>query len=156
MYITIKKCKILICISVLTILMIGSAAWAKDDKVNPKETGVYVKTDKGLKRLLPNVVFISEEGVYLIEANNPAHFLLKDVEYFVFFGKFDFQYLTLNPMDVFRVSPLGKPSFLFKKDIDMDSKQIGTDLYTVKSKGLLGRGYYSLWINDTAWDFILD
>ena len=93
---------------------------------------------------------------YCVESNNPAHFLLKDVEYFVFFGKYDFQFLTLNPMSLFQVSPLGKPVFIFGKNIDIELKQIGTDLYTVKPKGLLGRGYCSLWIEDSAWDFILD
>ena len=29
-------------------------------------------------------------------------------------------------------------------------------MYIIKPKGLLGRGYYSIWINDTAWDFMLD
>jgi hypothetical protein len=26
----------------------------------------------------------------------------------------------------------------------------------VKSKELMGRGYTSLWINDSAWDFIIE
>jgi hypothetical protein len=157
MNITLERCKVLIFILVLAILMTGGAAYAKDDKISPKEPGAYVKTSNGLKRLLPNVVFISEEGgVYYIESNNPPHFLLKDFEYFVLFGKYDFQYFTLNPLVPFRASPLGKLSFMFGKNADVDSKQIGTDLYTFKPKGLLGRGYYSLWINDTAWDFILD
>jgi hypothetical protein len=153
MNITIKWCKVFICI--LLILMIGSSVFAKDDKINPKETGVYVKTDKSLKRLLPNIVS-DNEGVYRVESNNPAHFLLKDVEYFVFFGKYDFQFLTLNPMSLFEVSPLGKQAFIFGRNIDIELKQIGTDLYTVKAKRLLGRGYYSLWINTSAWDFTLD
>ena len=146
-------CRVLIC--VFLILMIGSSAFAKDDKINPKEPGVYIKTDKGLQRLLPNIVVEEEEAIY-IESNNPAHFLLKDVEYFVFFGKYNFQFLTLNPMALYKVSPLGKPSFIFGKAIDMEMKQIGTDLYTFKAKGLLGRGYFSLWIEDSAWDFMLD
>jgi hypothetical protein len=87
MNITIKQYRVFICI--VLILIIGSGAFAKDDKINPKETGVYIKTEKGLKRLLPNIVFEQEEMIY-IESNNPAHFLLKDVEYFVFFGKYDF------------------------------------------------------------------
>ena len=144
---------VLIC--VFLILMLGSSVFAKDDKINPKEPGVYIKTDKGLKRLLPNIVF-DNEGAYCVESNNPAHFLLKNVEYFVFFGKYDFQLLTLNPMSLFQVSPLGKPVFIFGRNIDIELKQIGTDLYTVKPKGLLGRGYYSLWIEDSAWDFIID
>ena len=136
--------------------MIGGSVFAKDDKINPKEPGVYIKTDKGLKRLLPNIVFDRKRNLYCVESNNPAHFLLKDIEYFVFFGKYDFQFLTLNPMVLFQVSPLGKPAFIFGKNIDIEMNKIGTDLYTVKPKGLLGRGYYSLWIDDSAWDFILD
>ena len=154
MNITIKRCRVLICI--FLILMIGSSVYAKDDKINPKEPGVYIKTDKGLNRLLPNIVFNNENGVYLVESNNPAHFLLKDIQYFVFFGKYDFKVLTLNPMVFFQASPLGKPAFMFGKNIDFEMKQIGTDLHTTKPKGLLGRGYYSLWIEDSAWDFILD
>jgi hypothetical protein len=146
-------CRVLTC--ALLILMIGSSALAKDDKINPKEPGAYIKTDKGLRRLLPNIVF-QEEGPYYIESNNPAHFFLKDIEYFVFFGKYNFQFLTLNPMVLLKVSPLGKPVFMFGKNVDVEMKTIGTDLYTVKSKKLLGRGYYSLWIEDSAWDFILD
>jgi hypothetical protein len=145
--------RILICI--LLIFIIGGSVYAKDDKISPKEFGVYIKTDKGLKRLLPNIVF-EEEGVLFVESSNPSHFLLKDVESFVFFGKYDFQVLTLNPMVLFKVSPLGKPAFIFGKAIDIEMKQIGTDLCTAKPKGLLGRGYYSLWIEDSAWDFILD
>lgn len=145
--------RVFICI--LLILMIGSSVFAKDDKINPKEPGVYIKTDKGLKRLLPNIVYNEEEAIY-VESNNPAHFLLKDVEYFVFFGKYDFKFLTLNPMTFFKASPLGKQAFIFGKDVAMDMKQIGTDLYTAKPKKLLGRGYYSLWIEDSAWDFMLD
>ena len=147
------RSSVLICI--FLIFMMSGSVFAKDDKINPKETGVYVKTDKGLKRLLPNIVF-QEEDLYYIESNNHAHFLLKDVENFVFFGKYDFQFLTFHPMVLLRVSPLGKPAFTFDKEIDMETKKIGTDLYTFKSKKLLGRGYYSLWIGDSAWDFILD
>jgi hypothetical protein len=153
MSITIKWYRVLICI--FLILMLGSSVYAKDDKISPKEFGVYIKTDKGLKRLVPNIVFNEEKMLY-VESNNPAHFLLKDVEYFVFYGKYDFKFLTLNPMVLSKTSPLGKSAFMFGKAIDMEIKQIGTDLYTAKSKRLLGRGYYSLWIEDSVWDFILD
>jgi hypothetical protein len=153
MSIAIRWYRLLICI--FLILMLGSGVYAKDDKISPKEFGVHVKTDKGLKRLVPNIVF-TEEEVFYVESNNPAHFLLKDVEYFVFYGKYDFTYLTLNPMVLLKVSPLGKSAFMFGKTINLEMKQIGTDLYTAKSKVLLGRGYYSLWIEDSAWDFILD
>jgi hypothetical protein len=154
MNITVKWCRVFICI--LLILMISSSVFAKDDKINPKEIGVYIKTDKGLKKLLPNIVFNDDNGVLFVASNNPAHFLLKDFEYFVFFGKHDFQYLTLNPMVFFQTSLLGKQTFMLGKNIDFELKQIGADLYTVKPKGLLGRGYYSLWIEDAAWDFVLD
>jgi hypothetical protein len=153
MSIIIGRCRVLICI--VLILMLGSSVYAKDDKINPKEPGVYIKTDKGLKRILPNIVFNHEEVIY-VEPNNPAHFLLKDIEYFVFYGKYDFKFLTLNPMVFFQASPIGKPAFMFGRAIDMELKKIGTDLYTAKPKGLLGRGYYSLWIEDSAWDFMLD
>ncbi len=153
---TTAQYRALVYILALAILMIGGNVFAKDDKINPKETGVYVKTDKSLKRLTPNIVLINDDGIFCIESNNPAHFLLKDIEYFVFFGKYDFQYLTLNPMVFLDATSLGKASFMFGKDIDFEMKQIGTDLYTIKPKGLLGRGYNSLWINDSAWDFILD
>jgi len=29
-------------------------------------------------------------------------------------------------------------------------------LYTIRPKGLFGRGYYALWISDSAWDFIVE
>ena len=149
-----KLTRIFVC--ALFIFMVCGAVHGKDDKINPKEPGVYVKTDTGLKRLLPNVVFGSDDGIIYVEYNNPAHFLLKEVEYFVFYGKYDFRYLTLNPMVFYQVSSLGKQSFMFGKDTELEIKQIGKDLSSVKAKGLLGRGYYSLWINDTAWDFVLD
>src|SRR5512145_771187 len=88
-----------LCVFILAVFVIvSSSAYGKDDKISPREPGVYIKTDKGLKRLLPNIVFTTEDGVYYIVSNNPARFILKDVEYFVFFGQYDFQYLTLNPM----------------------------------------------------------
>ena len=140
---------------ILLIFMISVPLYAKDGKSNPKEPGVYVETDKGIKRLLPNIVFNGQESVH-IESNNPARFLLKDVKYFVFFGKYGLDALTKNPMVFMGPSPLGKLRFAFGIPIDFEIKQIGTDLHTVKPKGLLGRGYYSLLINDTAWDFIID
>ena len=38
----------------------------KDDFAKPKEFGVYVKTEKVLKRLMPNIVF-DEKGLLYIE-----------------------------------------------------------------------------------------
>ena len=149
----ISRCRVLICI--LLILKGSIPLYAKNDKINPKEPGVYVETDKGLRRLLPNIVFNGQELVY-IESNNPAHFLLKDVKYFVFFGKYGLDVLTINPMVFNGPSPLGKLRFIFGGTIDFEIKQIGTDLYTIKPKGLLGRGYFCLWIEDTAWDFVIE
>lgn len=152
----VKKClDVVLCVS-LVFFMMASSSFAKDEKISVKETGVYVKTNKGLKRLLPNIVFTNENGVYYTEPNNPPHFLLKDLDSFVFYGTYNFQYLTFNPMTPLDVSSLGKPSFMFGRDIEIDLKKIGADLYTVRPKRLLGRGYHSFWINDTAWDFILD
>lgn len=137
------------------IFLFCAPLYGKDDKITPKEAGVYVKTNKGLQRILPNIVF-DLEGVLYIESNNPAHFLLKDIEYFVIYGQYSLDVLTLNPMLLLGPSPLGKQRFIFGKDVNVELKKRANDFYTVKPKGLLGRGYYSLWINDTAWDFVLD
>ena len=146
-------CRVLICF--FLIIIISAPLYAKDDKINPKEPGVYIITDKGLQRLLPNIVF-DEQNLIFVESNNPPHFFLKDTNYFIVFGKYDMSVLTLNPMLFAGLSSLGKPRFIFGKNATIETKKIGTDLYSVKPKGLLGRGYYGLWINDTAWDFILD
>ena len=127
----------------------------KDDFTKPKEFGVYVKTEKALKRLMPNIVF-DEQGLLYIEMNNPPRFLLKDVEFFVIYGKYDMKVLTMNPMLFFQPSPLGKQRYAFGKEIAFDLKKRSDDLYVVKSKELLGRGYTSIWINDSAWDFIIE
>jgi len=127
----------------------------KDDFAKPKEFGVYVKTEKGLKRLMPNMIF-DERGLLFIEMNNPPRFLLKNVEFFVIYGKYDVKVLTLNPMLFFQPSPLGKQRYVFGKEIAFDMKKRSDDLYVVKSKELLGRGYTSIWINDSAWDFIIE
>ena len=120
-----------------------------------KEHGAYIKLSKGYVRILPNIVF-DENGVFFVESNNPAHYFLKDVEYFVVYGDFDFSVLTINPMGFYQPSALGKPRFAFGKEIEITAKEQGKNMYILKPKGLLGRGYYSIWINDTAWDFILD
>ncbi len=146
-------------IAALCCFMLGAftlALHAKNEKITaPKEPGAYIKTNKGLIRLLPNIVF-DEKGVFFLEANDPAHFFMKDVQYFVLYGKHDISVLTLNPMLFLQPSAVGKPRFAFGKSVDSDIKSQGTGLYTIKPKGLLGRGYYSIWINETAWDFILD
>jgi len=120
-----------------------------------KDHGAYVKLAKGYARILPNIVF-DEGDIFFVESNNPPHYFLKDVEYFVLYGLYDMSVLTVNPMGFVQASSLGKPRFAFGKPIDVDVKQQGKDMYIIKPKGLLGRGYYSIWINDTAWDFLLD
>lgn len=142
-------CVILICLFAATLVH------GKDDFAKPKEFGVYVKTEKGLKRIVPNIVF-NEKGVLFIELNNPARFLLKDIEFFVIYGKYDLTVLTLNPLLFFQPSPLGKQRYILGKAIAFDLKKRSDDLYTVKPKELLGRGYMALWINDLAWDFIIE
>ena len=146
-----------LCISLCMVAFLLSAAtvYSKDDFTKPKEFGVYVKTEKGLKRLVPNIVF-DEKGLLYIEMNNPPRFLLKDVQFFVIYGKYDTKVLTMNPMLFFQPSPLGKQRYVFGKDIAFDMKKKSDDLYVVKSKELLGRGYTSLWINDSVWDFIIE
>lgn len=153
-----KKTKIVCGIAFCLILfcVFAASVYAKNEKVaTPREPGVYIKTTKGLIRLLPNIVF-DENGVFFVESNDPAHFFLKDFQYFVLYGKHDMNVLTVNPMGFYQPSALGKPRFAFGKDIELDVKSQGKDMYIIKPKGLLGRGYYSIWINETAWDFMLD
>lgn len=153
-----KRIKAVRCIllsMLVAVFIVGSAYAAKDDVVTPKEFGVYVKTDKGMKRIIPNIVF-EQEGLFYVEINNPQRFLLKDVRYFVIYGKYEMDYLTLNNLLFFEQSPLGKARFMFGKDVELDVKKKSNLLYVVKPKGLFGRGYYSLWIEDSAWDFIIE
>jgi len=147
-------CAVVLCLVLFAAFV--TAAYAKNERITtPKEYGAYIRTDKGLIRLLPNIVF-DENGVIFVESNNPPHFFLKDVQYFILYGKYDLNVLTLNPLAFFQPSALGKPRFAFGKDVEIDVKPQGKDMYIIKPKGLLGRGYYSIWINDTAWDFMLD
>jgi hypothetical protein len=140
----------------LITLFFFSPLYAKDTKIStPKEFGTYVKTTAGLKRLTPNVVF-DQDSVIFIESNNPQKFALKDLEQFVIYGPHNVEVLTMNPMLFVQASPLGKTRFIFGKNVDITVQKRGTNLYTVKPKGLLGRGYYSLWIEDTAWDFVIE
>jgi hypothetical protein len=62
----------------------------------------------------------------------------------------------MNPLLFIQQSPLGKARFVFGKDVGIEIKKKGDDLYTVKPKELMGRGYFSLWIDDGAWDFIVE
>ena len=146
-------CRTLVMVSIF--LFTVTLLHGKDDFTKPKEFGVYLKTEKGLKRLVPNIVF-DEKGVLFVELNNPPRFLLKDVRFFVIYGKHDFKVLTLNPLLFFQPSPLGKQRYILGKEIAFDLKKKSDDLYVVKSKELLGRGYMTLWINDSAWDFIIE
>jgi hypothetical protein len=146
-------CKTLCVVSIF--LFAVTLLHGKDDFAKPKELGVYVKTEKGLKRLVPNIVF-DEKGVLFVELNNPPRLLLKDVQFFVINGKHDLKVLTLNPLLFFQPSPLGKQRYILGKAIAFDLKKKSDDLYVVKPKELLGRGYMALWINDSAWDFIIE
>ncbi|HOJ70547.1 MAG TPA: hypothetical protein PK864_05590 [Syntrophorhabdaceae bacterium] len=135
----------------------GYEVYAKDEKVQrPKEYGVYIKTKSSLVRLIPNIVF-DEGGLIFVESNNPQTFALKDIQYFIIYGQYDMDVLTFNPMLFYQASALGKPRFVFGKDIEIIVKKQKTEnLYTVRPKGLFSRGYFSLWINDTAWDFVIE
>ncbi len=147
----------LISISFFMVFAGGQEASAKDEKVQkPKEYGVYIKTKTGLTRLLPNIVF-DEGGIIFIESNNPQTFVLKDMQYFIIYGTYDVNVLTYNPMLFYQTSALGKPRYAFGKDVDINvKKQKAENLWVVRPKGLFSRGYFALWINDTAWDFVIE
>jgi hypothetical protein len=144
-----------ICICILFVALAGNLLYGKDYNARPKEPGVYIKTDKSLIRLLPNFVF-DEQGLLYIESNNPRHFLLKNFQYFVVFGKYNMDVLTLNPLLFLKGSPVGKPQFVFGKNTEIDVISKGSELYILKPKALMGRGYYCLWIEDTVWDFLIE
>lgn len=133
----------------------GGLAATREDVVTPKEPGVYVQSGKTQKRLLPNIVF-EEQGIIYLESNNPQRFSLGEVQYFVLYGKYDMNFLTLNPLLFLVQSPVGKMRYLFGKEIEIEVTKKSDLLYVVKPKGLFGRGYYSLWINDSAWDFVIE
>ncbi len=143
--------------ALLAVVFLTGETWAapKSDFQAPKEYGVYAKVAKGMKRILPNIVF-DEEGVLYVETNNPQHFALNDIKYFIIYGKYDTTLLTLNNLLFFQASPLGRARFIFGKDMPIEVTKKGDGLYMVKPKGLFGRGYYAVWINDSAWDFIID
>jgi hypothetical protein len=137
-------------------LFLAFPLYGKDTKApTPKEFGTYVKTTKGLQKITPNVVF-DEGGMIFIESNNPQRFALADTEYFVMYGTHNIDVLTMNPLLFVQASPLGKTRFIFGKNVEVVIQKKGNNLYTIKPKGLLGRGYYSLWIEDTAWDFVIE
>jgi hypothetical protein len=127
----------------------------KESVPTPSEYGVYAKTATGLVRIMTNEVYDDERILY-VEGNKPVHFPLNSVEYFVIYGNHDMQYLTLNELKPFEMSPLGVPRFMLGRGMPVTVQKKSNILYTVKPKGLFGRGYYALWINDSAWDFMID
>ena len=149
--------KLLAVVALATLVFgpVDVALCAKEDVATPKEYGVYIKTPKTLKRLLPNMVY-DEKGVLYIESNNPQRFPLAEVQQFVIYGKYETKFLTLNPMLFVSETALHKTRFIFGKEIELEVAKKSDTLYTVRPKGLFGRGYYSLWINDTAWDFVIE
>ena len=142
-------------LAAMVVLVASVMSSAKEDVVAPKEYGVYVKTQKAQKRLMPNILF-DEKGLLFIESNNPQRFPLADVGGFIIFGKYDLKYLTLNPLLFVSESTLGKSRFIIGKNIEIEVAKKSDLLYTVTPKALFGRGYYGLWINDTVWDFIVE
>ncbi len=140
----------------LLVALVAGPLYAKEEKVQqPKEYGVYLKTTQSLVRLLPNMVF-NEQGLLYVESNKPQQFMLKDIQYFVVYGKYDVKVLTINPLVFFQASAVGKPRFKLGQDVPIDVKDNGKGLYTVKPKALLGRGYFCLWIEDEVWDFVIE
>ena len=122
----------------------------------PKEYGIYAKTIKGLKRIIPNIV-LGQGSMAYIESNNPQRFTLGEVQYFVVYGTYQIQFLTLNNLLPLNQSAIGRPRFILGKEVATDVKKEGSSLYVVKPKGLFGRGYYAIWIiNDATWDFIVE
>lgn len=153
-----KRSKFFIIVLILAVIvMYTNTLPAKEERViKPKEYGVYIKTKAGLIRLLPNIVF-EEGGIFFLESNNPRSFPLKDIQYFIIYGQYNMDVLTFNPLLFVGTSSLGKSRYIFGKDIDITvTKQKVEGLYMIKPKGLLGRGYFCLWIDDSAWDFIIE
>ena len=143
-------------VSVLALLfLVGPLLAAKDDVQKPKEFGVYVKTSKKLVRITPSIVFDQDSLLYM-ESNNPAHFSLNDVSYFIVYGNFKMQVLTVNNLLFVNQSPLGQARFMFGREVDVEVRKRGDNFYTIRPKGLFGRGYYAIWIEDSAWDFIVE
>lgn len=154
-----KRYRFFVCLSVvlitISLLVPVTVLAAKDTFTPPKEFGVYAKTAKGLKRILPNIVS-DQDGIFFLESNNPQRFAMGSVEYFIVHGQYKFEYLTLNPMVPFKISPLGVPRFMFGKEMDLNITKKSDTTYVIKPKGLFGRGYYALWIEDSAWDFMVE
>jgi hypothetical protein len=145
----------MILVLVVSVFLFAPIAEGKQDQHTPKEFGFYVKTGKGLQRVMPNILF-DQEGVIYIESNEPRRFDLNDVQHFLVYGEHDLSYLTLNPLLFFHQSPLGKIRFVLGKDLPIEVKKMGQSLYSVKPQGLFGRGYYCFWVEDLIWDFIVE
>ena len=125
-------------ISALAALFFAGPLYAeKDDAPTPKEWGVYVKTGSKLVRILPNVVF--DARIPYLESNHPARFPLKDIEYFVMYGKREMQYLTLNNL-VFINETLGKPRFMFGREVETEVKEQGRLPLYRPAEGALRKG----------------
>jgi hypothetical protein len=145
-----------ILISALVALVLGGSGHAASENVPvPKEYGIYAKTGKGLTRIISNIVYDDQRILYL-ERNNPVSFPLNSVQYFIIYGKHDMPYLTLNNLKGFQMTSLGVRRYMLGPEVGLDVRKKTDILYTVKPKGLFGRGYYALWINDSAWDFIIE
>jgi hypothetical protein len=54
------------------------------------------------------------------------------------------------------MTSLGVRRYMLGSEVGLDVRKKTDILYTVKPKGLFGRGYYAFWINDSAWDFIIE
>lgn len=147
--------RIMVFVFAVVVYLCSPAFAAKQDQERPNEFGLYAKTGKGLQRIMPNIVF-DQNGVLYIESNEPKRFPLNGIQYFLVYGKHDITYLTLNPMVFFQQSPIGKMRFAFGRDMSVEVKKIGEMFYSVKPQGLFGRGYYSFWLDDVVWDFIIE
>lgn len=139
----------------MALLLVSPVHAAKENVPTPAEYGVYAKTAKGLTRITTNAVY-DDQQIFYLEGNKPVHFPLNSIQYFVIYGKHEMQYLTLNNLKPFQMTPLGVPRFMFGLEVPLTVEKKSEVLYTAKPKGLFGRGYYALWINDSAWDFTVD
>lgn len=139
----------------LIAVLCAPAIAAKRDRELPKEFGFYAKTGNGLQRITPNILF-DENGVLYVESNGPQRFTLSGIQCFLIYGRKDLTYLTLNPMLFFQQPLIGRMRFILGKEIPIETKKIGETLYAVKPIGLFGRGYYSFWLDDAVWDFIIE
>jgi hypothetical protein len=141
--------------AVALMVFAGPLDAAKNTPGTPPEYGVYVKTSKKLVRILPNMLFEGKGGLYL-DSNKPPHFLLNEIRYFVLSGRYEVKVLTLNNLTFIGGSGLGMDRYGIAGEVPIEVKKKSDTTYTVRTKGLFGRGYYALWINDCAWDFVVE